>query len=298
MMYEERSGYKQVMEFHSVFCHPVENEERVDIFPDNSVLTNFNLDLLDEKNPEDQQAIKNIKLINFRLSLLDEEIKEYIRDGIEKKNYIEAVDALADTLYVLYGMCLVMGINFDKEIVLCPLYSNAIIKRTTFGHNNFDFDSYENKTNIENELYWLTSAFEQLKTLCQQNLYCEANRFNLVKGQICFLYHMVIRQSCAIKLCPVLLQQCFDEVHRSNMTKTCLSEEEAQLTVAWYKENEKRYEDPAYKQSVDEKYWIVYDAKTSKSLKALRYEEPYFNDILKLAIDESLEKQSDAECAQ
>lgn len=67
------------------------------------------------------------------------------------------------------------------------------------------------------------------------------------------------------------LDDAFDIVHRSNMTKLCKTEEEAQLTIEWYKVNEKRYKDPAYRLSNDEKYWIVYDKATGKVLKSINY---------------------------
>lgn len=67
------------------------------------------------------------------------------------------------------------------------------------------------------------------------------------------------------------LDEAFDIVHKSNMTKLCKTEQEAKLTIEWYKENEQRYKDPAYRLSGDEKYWIVYDKATGKVLKSINY---------------------------
>jgi hypothetical protein len=70
------------------------------------------------------------------------------------------------------------------------------------------------------------------------------------------------------------IDKCFDEVFRSNMTKVCSNEDEAKDTVEWYKQNEKRYADPSYRQASNEKYWIVFDKATSKILKSIKFELP------------------------
>ncbi len=63
------------------------------------------------------------------------------------------------------------------------------------------------------------------------------------------------------------LDETFAEVHRSNMTKACVSEAQAEETVRFIKETEKRYREPEYKLSPDGKYYIVYDNHTGKVLK-------------------------------
>ena len=70
------------------------------------------------------------------------------------------------------------------------------------------------------------------------------------------------------------INKCFVEVHRLNMTKVCPTEDEAIETVKWYKQNEHRYESPSYRKSVNPKYWVVFDEKTSKILKSIKYEKP------------------------
>jgi predicted HAD superfamily Cof-like phosphohydrolase len=66
------------------------------------------------------------------------------------------------------------------------------------------------------------------------------------------------------------LDNTFKLVHESNMTKACSTEQEAIDTVEHIKK-EGRYKNPAYKQSADKKYWIVYDADTGKILKSKYY---------------------------
>lgn len=75
--------------------------------------------------------------------------------------------------------------------------------------------------------------------------------------------------------------EAFDLVHKSNMSKLCTSEEEAQKTVQWYKENEsQRYDTPNYRRSDDGIHWVVYNESTKKILKNINYSPVSFNNIL------------------
>jgi len=75
--------------------------------------------------------------------------------------------------------------------------------------------------------------------------------------------------------------KAFDLVHKSNMSKLCTSEEEAQKTVQWYKENEsQRYDSPSYRMSDDNVHWVVYNKNTKKILKNINYSPVKFDSIL------------------
>lgn len=75
--------------------------------------------------------------------------------------------------------------------------------------------------------------------------------------------------------------KAFDLVHNSNMSKLCTSEEEAQKTVQWYKENEsQRYDSPSYRMSDDNVHWVVYNKNTKKILKNINYSPVKFDSIL------------------
>lgn len=67
----------------------------------------------------------------------------------------------------------------------------------------------------------------------------------------------------------------FDIVHKSNMTKLCTSEDEAQKTVDWYKSKfdsgESPYDSPAFRKSDDDQYWVVYNQSSGKILKSINY---------------------------
>ena len=74
----------------------------------------------------------------------------------------------------------------------------------------------------------------------------------------------------------VNLDKAFGMVHRSNMSKLCRTEQEAQDTVAWYKDQLNKglspYNTPVYKKGNDAgDYWVVYNEDTGKVLKNINY---------------------------
>jgi predicted HAD superfamily Cof-like phosphohydrolase len=69
--------------------------------------------------------------------------------------------------------------------------------------------------------------------------------------------------------------EVYDLIHKSNMSKFCSTEEEAQATVAKYErefqDGTSPYATPAYRQSKDKTRWIVYNKDTGKILKNMNY---------------------------
>jgi predicted HAD superfamily Cof-like phosphohydrolase len=68
----------------------------------------------------------------------------------------------------------------------------------------------------------------------------------------------------------------FDEVHRSNMSKACKTREEAEQTIAHYRNN---LSTDAYHKEVDGMY-IIYRAADDKTLKSVNYVAPALKAIL------------------
>lgn len=68
------------------------------------------------------------------------------------------------------------------------------------------------------------------------------------------------------------LDEAYQIVHSSNMTKICKTEDEAKETVEWYKKNKLDvYDSPNYKPASDNLHWIVYNESTGKVLKSINY---------------------------
>jgi len=93
----------------------------------------------------------------------------------------------------------------------------------------------------------------------------------------------------------VNLDKAFDLVHKSNMTKLCKTEEEATLTVEWYKKNQTGpegkypYDTPAYRLSPDGKYFVPFNESTGKILKSINYSPVKFDSILSGDLDTSVD---------
>merc|ERR1719453_2493436 len=84
------------------------------------------------------------------------------------------------------------------------------------------------------------------------------------------------------------LDDAFDLIHKSNMTKLCKTEEEAQETVQWYKDHfsvggKYPYDTPEYRLSPDGKYYVPFNASTGKILKSVNYSPVKFDSILPLS---------------
>ena len=73
--------------------------------------------------------------------------------------------------------------------------------------------------------------------------------------------------------------KAFELVHKSNMSKLCVSEQEAKDTVKSY-ESDDRYDSPDYRLSDDGKYYVVFNKSTSKILKSINYSPVSFDTIL------------------
>jgi predicted HAD superfamily Cof-like phosphohydrolase len=79
------------------------------------------------------------------------------------------------------------------------------------------------------------------------------------------------------------LDKVFDQVHESNMSKLCKSEEEAIETVEWYKKNNTIYDSPDYRPcKSNPNLWTVYNKSTGKILKSINYSPV---DLKYLAVD-------------
>jgi predicted HAD superfamily Cof-like phosphohydrolase len=76
--------------------------------------------------------------------------------------------------------------------------------------------------------------------------------------------------------------KAYDIVQKSNMSKLCETEQDAQETVRRYQtEVPQRYDSPAYRKSDDGIHWVVYNQSTMKILKNYKYTPANFEELLK-----------------
>ena len=83
------------------------------------------------------------------------------------------------------------------------------------------------------------------------------------------------------------LDRTFDMVHKSNMSKVCKNEEEADATVQWYKDNSESYNKKNPAQAPVDPDWriingkhVVYNRLTGKVLKSINYNAVDFTEYL------------------
>jgi NTP pyrophosphatase (non-canonical NTP hydrolase) len=110
-------------------------------------------------NSFNTSVFDNTKLINLRMNLIREEMKE-LEDAVLNKDRIEVIDALADILYVVYGMGDCIGVDLDEAFrrvhnsnmtKLCPTQESAENTKQWYLENDNRYDSPEwKKINDDN----------------------------------------------------------------------------------------------------------------------------------------------------
>jgi predicted HAD superfamily Cof-like phosphohydrolase len=220
------------------------------------------------------------KLVKLRHSLITEEIRELNEDGFHKKNFVEVVDALSDILYVVYGAGASFGINLDDHFnIYCHLKMSYYVDENISNFNRIKLiqsiesseriltDFFDNPENVEivfNKYVAMLNKEDQ--TL---NRYIGLEDFQKVENS---LVKMLDYTYSLGNMLGINLDQSFNIVHQSNMSKLCNNEEIAKKTVEWYKENELRYDSPNYRLCESEKgKFIVFNESTGKILKSIEY---------------------------
>jgi predicted HAD superfamily Cof-like phosphohydrolase len=230
--------------------------------------------------PQMRVFIENIKLLIFRLALIDEEVGE-LKDAIDQKDFVEIMDALGDILYVTYGFGASIGINMDTIFSNITVHGSAtnflktvsIIKKIQI--DDIDVDSLHNPlTNVFDTNPQMLKAMMVLinARVCEMKNTIETANFEELTRALGFLLYEVY--SFGVNL-GINLDTVYDLVHKSNMSKLCVSEDEAIQTVEWYTEQYLSgalpYDTPAYRISENGEYYVVYNKSTSKILKSINY---------------------------
>lgn len=264
--------YELVGEFHSVFGHPLNKEPQRDIFNTNPALVKLRYDLIKEEIDELNEAFKN-------------------------HDIVECVDALCDILYVVFGAYHVFGVNYDLEYGMINHLSYYIdnynitmaqelkLNRILFGMSDdeIELNNGELKLNHLNQLIELKSfnkhtslimsRFKKiLNDLTNIHLKSLSNniKYKCLNGVIHDMFN--IANHCYVMgyILNVDMNKCFNEVQRSNMTKTCTREEDAIESVRVYKDE--KGVDTYYE--LKGSYYVIYRTSDRKILKSIYFEEP------------------------
>jgi predicted HAD superfamily Cof-like phosphohydrolase len=200
--------------------------------------------------------LDDLKTQKLRLDLIKEEITE-LQDAYKINDTIEEMDACADILYVAYGMAYTYKINSDNFLEY--LITN---KQQTLFEN-----IKTNQVECKSKLDFINLIDGQFKKLCE----CCNNKskewINALHNIIIYVYDFqVVSKYDSDKI--------FSLVHSSNMSKLCVSEEEAQKTVDKYKQEydngKSPYDSPIY-QRLDNGLYVIKNKSSGKALKSINY---------------------------
>jgi predicted HAD superfamily Cof-like phosphohydrolase len=198
--------------------------------------------------------------VSLRLRLINEEYEEFCH-ALHEHNLVEMIDALADLLYVIYGTCISFGLQIEQQY---PQVKNL----ESINRNDHFFTN--------NCLQFVSQMKAEITTLQNAMLsFSFSETCDTLKRMLWMTYH------CGYSIMHVDLSVAFDIVHQSNMSKLCLTKNEAIETVDWYISHEaQRYKEPSYRKSDDGLTWVVYDKSTGKVLKNIHYTPPKLSHLL------------------
>ena len=306
------SNFQKVQEFNRAFdMAPKEPTNYLSGYTDE--FEHFQIDEYQHIRPE---IFNNPKIIRLRLDLIDEEIEE-LSHAIEINDFIETRDAIADILYVAYGMADVLGINIDT--VFKQNIKN--IEMSRYDNNDSDNDNANDSNNIRNKMLmsigkyanhdnkndnpigltnfdWIkviydnivqptTSLFKsisytykELETICLAVDSKNVRKESFVKIGNC-IYNLLKYVYTYAYIVGIDANSDFAIVHTSNMSKLCDTEDDARNTVTDYKDKFENgnspYDSPYYYELPSIGKWIVKNKSTGKALKNIKYKKVKFD---------------------
>lgn len=200
------------------------------------------------------------KLGLFRLRLIDEEIngKNELIDSINNDNVTGIIDGLCDILYVTYGAMAAFGIqptDLNKQAKGDSTKSSILSMGSAWNYTKHITDAYEQLSRglLSSDEKTVRSALENLVS----SVYDLGNASN---------YDLV---------------GAFEEVHKSNMSKFCVSEQEAWDEIRRKASFDDRYgEDITTVKKVEvdgTEYYIIVRLEDGKVLKGPNYFDADFS---------------------
>lgn len=235
------SNSDMVREFHEYFGHPIRTEIYQQMFEE-----------------ED-------KTIETRCSFIREEYDEFI-EAQEANDVVEMADALCDLAYFVYGSFLCFGIEFNTELL-----SEFYDKYDKYNINNVDNNI---NININKEINKNMESIEQNITLLEELDEPYNVALHRLEDGLKLILDLTYKTGYLMGFDMNVL---FDEVHKSNMTKLCITEEDAIMTVEKYKEKGD-YDSPCYRYK--DPYYVVYNESTGKILKSYKWETPQLESLI------------------
>ena len=134
------------------------------------------------------------------------------------------------------------------------------------------FDSEPN--NVEFAMKLIREEVKELEEAVKNKDYVET------ADALADILYVVYGMGCRIGLD---MDKIFEIVHENNMSKLCLTEEEAIQTVEYYKKNKDSlgYDTPTYRLAEDGKHYVVYNENTKKVLKSIKWQQVDLSFLMK-----------------
>lgn len=151
---------------------------------------------------------------------------------------------------------------------------NEQLRKVKEFHELFKLNINESPTIIDQKRFNLRVALQEEELDEMQEAYIQKDKIELLDS---LADQMYILNGTIIELG---LQNVFDEafsrVHESNMSKACITIEEAENTVLYYKET--RHVEAYYVESNGE--FLVYRTEDNKALKSINYQKVNLTDLV------------------
>lgn len=295
------SNFRSVCVFNKSFGLPHRDTPQTNVLQENRKLSKLRVDLCVEEAEELRDAFTTQNFTEIIDALTDELYVAYgagssfgvnldylFRYKVFNKLYRSQHPAGEDLDILTYEKNINECSSNDTDLKTMTNYNllrYILVKTETFFTENrvstinsddifgdiFKTKDYENMRIFLNELHNnINRSIRQLEV--NKNI----SSFNGVVGVLVdILYHTY---ALGIFL-GIDLDRSFDIVHRSNMSKLCVSEKEAKETVEHYRQHDKRYSTPDYRKSDNDKYWVVFNRDSGKILKSINYIPANFSEL-------------------
>ena len=200
----------------------------------------------------------NKDVLDLRLALIKEELGE-LKEAYSNNDLIEEQDACADILYVAYGMAWTYKINSD-DYLKHHIKDNFITLFQNIKNNPVEIRGREHLINK------MEGQFKKLVACCESD---NKEWIDALHNLIVYTYDFQVESKYDS-------DKVFAIVHDSNMSKLCISETEAKLTIEKYQKDfelgKSPYDSPYY-YPLDNGLYVVKNKSTGKALKSINYRQ-------------------------
>lgn len=162
----------------------------------------------------EQRTFQSAKVANLRINLIQEEIfgRNELVDSVNIDDKVGILDALCDILYVTYGAMATYGCtDVLSDYLITPSSGSERISKILYKHESGQL------------IKSMKDCFEQFKRGVETG-----DSKTISDGLVRLVSWCVVFANDS----QFDLAGAFDEVHRSNMSKFCASEEEAHSSIA------------------------------------------------------------------